>query len=137
MGDTDPTHWLHRLSPDEWLAAADTELAHCQETLSRRAFRPGVTHARRAAGMALNAVLALREDNHYGRSYMDHVMALAQDKTAPDHARSAAEALRHSPSSAPPLLLTLGKLDLRALEDARRVVAYARARVATLRAPLV
>ena len=57
MPGPDPAHWLHRLTADEWLAAAATELELCAETLERRAFRPGVTHARRAAGMAWNAVL--------------------------------------------------------------------------------
>ena len=48
-----PAHWLHRLDAAEWLAAAETELAHAEEKLSRRAAPPGVTHARRAAGHGL------------------------------------------------------------------------------------
>jgi len=63
MPGTDPTHWLRRFDADEWLLAADTELRHCEETLARRAVRPAVTHARRAAGMAWNAVLVLTADS--------------------------------------------------------------------------
>ena len=136
MPGTDPTHWLHRLDADEWLSAAQTELRHCEETLARRAMRPGVTHARRAAGMAWNGVLALTTDAaltaKFGRSYMDHVVALVTDAQAPDDIRAAARTLHETPP-APPELLTLGKPDLRVLEAARRIVAYAAERVAALR----
>jgi hypothetical protein len=133
MPGTDPTHWLHRLSADEWLAAAETELRHCEEALARRAARPGVTHARRSAGMALNAVLVLRQDDRFGRSYMEHVVALSSDETAPAAVREAAQALREIPP-APPELITLGKPDMRALNAAAAIVEYARARVGELRA---
>jgi hypothetical protein len=137
MPGPDPTHWLHRLTPDEWLAAADTELDHASETLQRRAFRPGVTHARRAAGMAWNAVLAAETDEaraadlltRFGRSYMEHVVALTTAADAPDDVRAAAQLLRDTPP-APPELVTLGKPDVRALEAARAIVAHARVRSA-------
>ena len=135
MPGPDPAHWLHRLTADEWLAAAATELEHCAETLERRAFRPGVTHARRAAGMAWNAVLVLAEDPTFGRSYMEHVVALAKDTGSPDEVRAAAELLRDTPPL-PPELITLGKPDLRVLEAARKIASYAATRVAGLRAPL-
>ena len=75
MPGSDPGHWLHRLDAAEWLAAAATELSHAEEKLTQRAVRPGVTHARRAAGMAWNAVLVKAPDERYGRSYMEHVVA--------------------------------------------------------------
>lgn len=133
MPGSAPGHWLHRLDAAEWLAAADTELAHCEQTLSRRAVRPGVTHARRAAGMAWNAVLVTAPDERYGRSYMDHVVALAQwpddDPAIPADVRAAARVLRETPA-APPALITIGKPDLGVLEAARTIVDFARARVA-------
>jgi hypothetical protein len=143
---SDPSHWLHRLTADEWLAAADTELRHCEEALARRAVRPGVTHARRAAGMGLNAMLAVAEDARFGRSYMDHVVALATggDKGSDDglggdeppaDVRGAAQLLRQTPA-APPPLITLGKPDLQVLQAARRIVAYAAHCVARRRAPI-
>jgi hypothetical protein len=128
MPGPDPGHWLHRLTVGEWLAAADTELAHAEAALARRAFRPGVTHARRAAGMALNAVLVGAPDERFGRSYMDHVNALADDEGAPEPVRAAARRLRDTPA-APPALVTLGRPDLAPLEAARAVVAHARARL--------
>lgn len=120
-----PDHWLYRLSAAQWLAAAATELSHCEQALGRRAVRPGVTHARRAAGMAWNAVLVLAFDERYGRSYMEHVAALAQDETVPAPVKAAAARLRDTPST-PPALIQLGKPDLGVLEAARAIVDYAR-----------
>jgi hypothetical protein len=133
MPGSDPGHWLHRLDAAEWLAAAATELAHCAEKLSHRATRAGVTHARRAAGMAWNAVLVTAPDERYGRSYMEHVVALADapsdDASIPPAVRDAARLLRETPA-APPQLITIGKPDLSALEAAKTIVEFARARSA-------
>ena len=132
MPGRDPGHWLHRLDAAEWLAAAATELAHAEEKLAHRSVRPGVTHARRAAGMAWNAVLVIAPDERYGRSYMDHVVALAQladgDPSIPAAVGEAARLLRETPA-APPQLITIGKPDLGALEAARTIVEYARTRI--------
>src|SRR5262249_55483726 len=125
---SDPGHWLHRLDADEWLAAAATELAHCEEKLSQRSVPAGVTHARGAAGMAWNAVLVKTPDERYGRSYMDHVVALAQapddDPAIPAAVRDAARLLRETPA-APPALITIGKPDMSVLEAARTIVEFA------------
>ena len=133
MPGPDPSHWLHRLTPAEWIDAAETELAHAAETLARRAVRPGVTHARRAAGMAWNAVLAAAPDvdalvARFGRSYMEHVAALASAPDVPDDVRAAAALLRDTP----PALVTLlppGHADLRAHDAARTIVAHVRDRL--------
>src|SRR6266540_358728 len=90
MPGPDPAHWLHRLTAAEWLAAADTELTHAEAALARRAIRPAITHARRAAGMAWNGVLVAAPANgfadSFGRSYMEHVVALSHDQPSiPDH----------------------------------------------------
>jgi hypothetical protein len=137
---TDPTHWLHRLSAAEWLAAAATELDNGQAALARRATRTGITHARRAAGMAWNAVLIVAPppDDRYGRSYMEHVVALAQPPASapapaadagggevPDDVRAAARLLRDTPPR-PPDLITIGKPDMTSLDAARAIVDYAR-----------
>jgi HEPN domain-containing protein len=127
----DPAHWLHRLDPEEWLAAADNELAQGEEALRRRAARVGVTHARRAAGMALNAILVLEEHPAWGRSYMEHVLALADDPAAPPAARDAARILRDTPPR-PPQLVALGRPDLTAIDAGRALVEWARQRVAAL-----
>ncbi|HSZ84198.1 MAG TPA: hypothetical protein VLA14_18060, partial [Polyangia bacterium] len=107
MPGADPAHWLYRLTPAEWLDAAETELGHAAEVFARRAARPGVTHARRAAGMAWNAVLAAAPDDasmaRFGRSYMEHVAALATATDAPAPVRAAAALLRDTPPAPPEL----------------------------------
>jgi hypothetical protein len=132
MPGVDPSHWLFRLAPTEWLAAADTELGHAEEKLTARALRPGVTHARRAAGMAWNALMAAPEPAaaeamiaRFGRSYMEHVVALAGDDDVAPEIRAAAQVLRDTPP-APPELIHLGKPDLRVLEAARAIVEHVR-----------
>jgi hypothetical protein len=86
---TDPDHWLWRLSDREWLDAARRELAQARERLGTR--RTAITHARRAAGMALNGVLVSmagrgwtqeRCESAWGRSYIDHLRALADPSLA-------------------------------------------------------
>ncbi len=81
---TDADHWLWRLSAQDWLEAARRELEAANEQLGAR--RTAITHARRAAGMALNGVLVAmaergwsreRCETAWGRSYIDHLRALA------------------------------------------------------------
>jgi HEPN domain-containing protein len=84
MSERDSDHWLWRLGAAEWLAAANTELERGREQLGSR--RTAITHARRAAGMALNATLVSmaargwsrqRCESAWGRSYIDHLRTLA------------------------------------------------------------
>jgi len=123
-GQDDPGYWLNRLSAPAWLSAADNELDHLRAALGRRAYRPAVTHARRAAGMALNAVLRLTPHERWGRSYMEHVVALASDENVPPDVRSAAATLRSLPAG-PPALVPLGKADTASLDAAQTIVAWA------------
>jgi HEPN domain-containing protein len=126
--DQDSGHWLYRLTAPQWLTAADNELAQADLALGRRAVRVAVTHARRAAGMALNAVLCLTPEEQrpaWGRSYMEHVVALAGDAGAPAEVRAAAAFLRDTPPQAP-ALIQLGRPDRRSLEAARTIVEWAR-----------
>ncbi|MBL9103518.1 MAG: hypothetical protein JNL82_21405 [Myxococcales bacterium] len=107
-------HWLWRLDADAWLRAAEVELqAGHAHAASRRA---AVTHARRAAGMAINAVLAATpgEELRWGRSYLEHLQALARaDATTlaplPEEVREAAARLLAIAPVAPPGLVTLAR----------------------------
>jgi hypothetical protein len=137
MTAKDDQHWLHRLSTAAWLAAAAHELEQAEIALGRRAVRTVVTHARRGAGMALNAILradaeteTARPEARWGRSYMEHLVALAHDPTAPTVAREAAALLRDTPPQAP-ALIQLGSPDRRPIEAARRILEWARVRTTT------
>ena len=134
MPGPDPAHWLHRLTAAEWLAAAETELQRAETALARRAMRPGVTHARRAAGMAWNAVLVERPDDRAGRSYMEHVVALATSAALPLEVQQAAQRLRDTPPM-PPTLVTLGRPDLAPAKAARLLIDYARRLTETIGPP--
>jgi hypothetical protein len=127
--ERDPQHWLYRFTPEEWLRAAENEVRHAEAALSARQQRAGVAGARRAAGMAWNAVLAAAPalDADYGRSYMEHLHALMKDPTVPEAVRQAARTLVEAP-----LVQTLVTLhrDTRLADAARIVVAHARERVA-------
>lgn len=85
-------HWLWRLDADAWMRAALTELEAGADQVANR--RAAITHARRAAGMALNAVLVAwaraqgtadataAAEERWGRSYVDHLRVLGE--TSPE-----------------------------------------------------
>ena len=127
MPGRDPSHWLHRFDAGEWLRAAANELARAEEALAKKQQRPGVAGARRAAGMAWNAVLVGAEDEAYGRSYMDHLHALAKDERAPEAVRAAAAQLVAAPLATN--VVPLGRGDTRMADAARAIVDEARRRV--------
>ena len=129
MTERDPAHWLYRFTPAEWLAAAANELAAADRALSARQQRAGVTQARRAAGMAWNAVLCQAGDETgYGRSYMDHLQALSRDATVPEPVQQAARALVEAPLTQE--IVQLGKGDTRLAREAEVIVDCARERIA-------
>lgn len=99
-------HWLWRLDADAWMRSALTELEAGADHVAVR--RTALTHARRAAGMALNAVLVAwahaqgtpdalaAAESRWGRSYVDHLRLLGDsgpENQVPLGAR-AAEAAR-------------------------------------------
>ena len=141
MPGRDPTHWLHRLTADEWLRAGMRELSIAKESLVRHATRPALASARRAAGMGWNAVLALDEntDAKFGRSYADHLRALADgtvldtsDPTPiPGEVRAAAKRLMDDPAGGPQKVVVIltPKRDAQLLDAAETVLAEAWSRV--------
>jgi HEPN domain-containing protein len=126
MPGRDPSHWLHRFDAKEWLRAGENELRRAEQALAAKQQRPGVAGARRAAGMAWNAVLVGAEDETYGRSYMDHLHALAKDERAPEPVRAAAQQLLEALATD---VVPLGKGDTRHATAARLIIDEARRRV--------
>lgn len=126
MPEKDPDHWLYRLTPPEWLAAADNELAAARRAFLGKQQRPAVAHARRAAGMALNALLWHQPDPAYGRSYMEHLHALSQDAVLSEELRAAANRLVKLPMNQE--LVTLGSKGAPSqIAPAESIIEYVRA----------
>src|SRR5579864_5109856 len=89
----DPSHWLLRLSPDEWIRAALGELARAEKAWSSGDLRGGAAGVRRAAGMALNGALIVEPNDAWGRTYVEHLQGLAVDDRVPDAVRAATRAV--------------------------------------------
>jgi hypothetical protein len=122
----DPGHWLFRLSPDEWIQAALGEIKRAEEAYARKDIRGGLAGAKRAAGMALNGVLILHPNEAWGRSYVEHVEALAEDGTAPEAVRIACKTLLEAPAPSGRLVgLRTKSTDDKVLEAAKDVMAHA------------
>jgi HEPN domain-containing protein len=123
----DEGHWLYKLSPDEWIRAGLSDLARAKEAYEANNARAGLASARRAAGMALNGALIVEVNESWGRSYVDHLMALARDPSVPERVREACRELTEPSAPAAAKLVTLrtASHEHRVLEAARDVVAHA------------
>ncbi len=124
----DETHWLNKLSPEEWIRAAMGELRRAEQAYARKNGRAGLAGARRAAGMALNGALIVVPNESWGRSYMDHLLALSRDQSpeVPPRVREACATLVETPMPGGELVaLRTGREDEKVLEAARDVVAFA------------
>jgi hypothetical protein len=124
--ERDPSHWLFKLSPDEWIRSALGELRRAEEAYAKKNARAGLAGARRAAGMALNGALIVEPDEAWGRSYMDHLLALKDDDAVPEAVRAAATLLVDTPLAGGELVaLRSSAADTRVIEAARDIAAHA------------
>jgi hypothetical protein len=126
----DPSHWLACRSPAEWVRAGLAELGRAKAAYAAHDGRAALTSARRAAGMALNGALLIEPAPAWGRTYMEHLGAVAVDASLPRDVSDAARLLLETP---PPggavILLRSPASDERILEAARTVMAHAYARI--------
>jgi len=128
----DPEHWLYKHTPREWIRAALSELERAKGALDARDRKAALAVCRRAAGMAINGMLALevRSIDVYGRSYMDHIVALSNDDEAPRVVRESAKWLAEMPMpGSEVVLLRTANTDSKMLDAARDVMAHAYAMV--------
>lgn len=126
--------WLFRFTPMQWVRAGLADLRTAAAAYAKGDKRGGLIGAKRGAGMALNAVIALGETGiigakiGWGRTYLDHLRALANDDSVPDAVRASARAL-FALQPAGSTLITLrsrdSSADAKSLEYARDVVAHA------------
>jgi len=122
----DKTHWLHKLSPDEWIAAALGEVARAEKAWGGGDARAGVVGLKRAAGMGLNAALIVEPDETWGRTYVEHVEALARDRRVPEAVRAAARVVLDArPPGGDVISLRTPRTHHHVVEAARDVVAHA------------
>ena len=123
----DESHWLLKLSPDEWIRAGLSDLDRAKAAYDANNPRAGLAGAKRAAGMALNGALIVEPDERWGRSYVDHIMALARDATVPERVCEACRELTGASAPAAAKLVTLrtSSHEHRILEAARDVIAHA------------
>jgi HEPN domain-containing protein len=122
----DKGHWLRRFSPDEWISVALSELARAEQALVAGDTRGGVVGIKRAAGMALNGALIVEPDDSWGRSYIEHVEALARDAGVPEAVRAAARAVVDArPPGGDVVRLRTPRGHTQVVESARDVIAHA------------
>lgn len=125
--EKDESHWLFKLSPDEWIRAAMGELRRAEQAYAQKNPRSGLAGCKRAAGMALNGALIVEPDESWGRSYVDHVGAVARSEGVPARVRDACKILSEMPlpGAGKLVLIRTSSADERVLEAARDVVAHA------------
>jgi HEPN domain-containing protein len=123
----DESHWLFKLSPDEWIRAGLSDLERAKVAYEANNPRAGLASAKRAAGMALNGALIVEPNEGWGRSYVDHIMALARAADVPERVREACRELTGAGAPAAAKLVTLrtASQEIRILEAARDVIAHA------------
>jgi HEPN domain-containing protein len=122
----DPGHWLHRLLPDEWIRAALGEVARAEKALQSGDVRAGMAGVKRAAGMALNAVLIVEPERRLGRTYVEHIEAVSLDDSVPDAVREACQRVLDAKPPPPDVVrLRTPSAHASVLEAARDVIAHA------------
>lgn len=81
----------------DWMAQAASELVGAAEAWQSGNAGRGRVGARRAAGMAIKARLAVEARDGYGTSFMHHLNAMADDMSVAPAAREAAWRLAARP----------------------------------------
>ncbi len=123
--DRDPSHWLFKFSPDEWIRAALAEIHRAEDAYRAHNAKGGLAGAKRAAGMALNAALIVEPNDKWGRAYVDHVMALGRDDSVPAAVKNACKVLLETHAGGVFVILRSPRSDELVLEAARDLVAHA------------
>ena len=102
------------------------ELRVAEGAYKQRSARAGLAGARRAAGMALNAALSVEPNEAWGRTYVEHVEALAKDASVPEAVRASCKVvLEAKPPTSTLATLHTKSGDTKVVEAARDVIAHA------------
>lgn len=127
MSDTE-RDWLHRFTAREWLAAALNELERAERAQGQRDRAATAAGLKRAAGMALNGALRVAPRPSWGRTYVEHLRALAEgdgDEVPGDVIDAARCLVALAPPSGSVVSLSTRTRDVELLEAGRTVMAYA------------
>lgn len=118
--------WLARLAPQEWIRQGLGELGRAEARLRAHDRTAGVLGLRRAAGMALNGALSVQL-RPWGRTYVEHLRAIASDDSVPLPVRDAAKLLNDVDVDQRPNIvrLTPPSESTRWVEAAKTVMAHA------------
>jgi hypothetical protein len=121
-----PPDWLSRLTPEAWIQQSLAELGRAEALLKAHDRKAGVLSLRRAAGMALNGALSINW-REWGRTYVEHVRAIASDPSVPEAVRDAARVLNDAPIEQQPgvVRLTPPSESARFVDATRTVMAHA------------
>ena len=106
LADASLPAWLTRLSAEDWIRQGLSELQRAEARIAAHDRSAAVLGLRRAAGMALNGALSVRW-RAWGRTYIDHVAALADDADVPQSVRDAARLLNDVPVDKQPSVVRL------------------------------
>jgi hypothetical protein len=116
----DPDNWLHKYSAREWLNVSLQELAQAEAAFKENRARTGTTACKRAAGMALNGALVVQPEAGWGRTYVEHLVALAADESAPERVREACRLVLAADSAMPSVVVLRTRARDRAVAEAVR-----------------
>ena len=118
--------WLLHYSAQGWIERALRELAVAEQAFAERQPPAAAAAMKRAAGMALNGALRVVPRDDWGRSYVDHLKALAVDTSLPKSVSEAADdILQFTPQPGTLVFLRSPGKDNRLLEATRTVMAHA------------
>jgi HEPN domain-containing protein len=129
LPDSTPTalpDWLARHAPADWIRQGLSELGRAEARLRAHDRTAGILGLQRAAGMALNAALCVRLRG-WGRTYAEHLRAVAEDLEVPHSVRSAARLLTSAPVErhSNVVRLTVPSETTRLVEATKTVMAHA------------
>ena len=121
-----PPDWLTRMAPEAWLSQGLGELSRAEARLEAHDRKAGLLGLKRAAGMALNGALAVRF-RPWGRTYVEHLRAIASERDVPEVVRAAARVLNDAEVDQQPgvVRLTPPSESARWVEAAKTVMAHA------------
>ncbi len=123
MSETDS---IHKHTPGEWIARSMTDVKYAEKSFKARKTAEGIQACKRAAGMAINAILLCHPEHSLGNTIADRLHTLSHDPSVPAAVRDACSLLVNAALPGGDLLLLARPNKEQALlEAAKDVMAHA------------